>query len=45
MANKQAVVVTGASQGIGAAIVHAFRDRGYNVVANALRFANGWERS
>jgi NAD(P)-dependent dehydrogenase (short-subunit alcohol dehydrogenase family) len=34
MTNKT-VIVTGASQGIGAAIVHAFLDRGYNVVATA----------
>ena len=35
MAGKQTVIVTGASQGIGAAIVQAFLDRGYNVVATA----------
>ena len=35
MANKQTVIVTGASQGIGAAVVHAFLDRGYNVVATS----------
>jgi NAD(P)-dependent dehydrogenase (short-subunit alcohol dehydrogenase family) len=35
MANKKTVIVTGASQGIGAAVVHAFLDRGYNVVANS----------
>lgn len=29
------VVVTGASQGIGAGVVQAFLDRGYNVVANS----------
>ncbi len=41
MPGKQTVVVTGASQGIGAAVVQAFLDRGYNVVANALRsFSN-----
>jgi NAD(P)-dependent dehydrogenase (short-subunit alcohol dehydrogenase family) len=40
MANRETVVVTGASQGIGAAVVRAFLDRGYNVVANALRFSN-----
>jgi NAD(P)-dependent dehydrogenase (short-subunit alcohol dehydrogenase family) len=35
MASSKTVIVTGASQGIGAAIVHAFLDRGYNVVATA----------
>jgi NAD(P)-dependent dehydrogenase (short-subunit alcohol dehydrogenase family) len=35
MAGTKTVVVTGASQGIGAAIVQAFLDRGYNVVATA----------
>jgi NAD(P)-dependent dehydrogenase (short-subunit alcohol dehydrogenase family) len=33
MASKKTVIVTGASQGIGAAVVRAFLDRGYNVVA------------
>jgi NAD(P)-dependent dehydrogenase (short-subunit alcohol dehydrogenase family) len=32
---KKTVIVTGASQGIGAAIVHAFLDRRYNVVATS----------
>jgi len=35
MANKKTVIVTGASQGIGAAVVKAFLDRGYNVVATS----------
>jgi NAD(P)-dependent dehydrogenase (short-subunit alcohol dehydrogenase family) len=35
MASKKTVVVTGASQGIGAAVVQAFLDRGYNVVATS----------
>jgi NAD(P)-dependent dehydrogenase (short-subunit alcohol dehydrogenase family) len=35
MASKKTAIVTGASQGIGAAIVQAFLDRGYNVVGNA----------
>jgi NAD(P)-dependent dehydrogenase (short-subunit alcohol dehydrogenase family) len=35
MANKKTVIVTGASQGIGAAIVHAFLERGYNVLATS----------
>ena len=33
MEGKRTVIVTGASQGIGAAIVQAFLDRGYNVLA------------
>ncbi len=35
MANEKTVIVTGASQGIGAAVVHAFLNRGYNVVATS----------
>ncbi len=35
MENKPTVIVTGASQGIGEAIVQIFLDRGYNVVAAA----------
>jgi len=35
MTSKQTVIVTGASQGIGAAIVQLFLDRGYNVVATS----------
>lgn len=36
MASRQkTVIVTGASQGIGAGVVQAFLDRGYNVVANS----------
>src|SRR5579862_7820196 len=36
MASKQkTVIVTGASQGIGAGIVQSFLDRGYHVVATA----------
>jgi NAD(P)-dependent dehydrogenase (short-subunit alcohol dehydrogenase family) len=35
MQAKATVIVTGASQGIGAAIVQAFLDRGYNVVATS----------
>ena len=35
MANRKTVIVTGASQGIGAAIVQAFLDRSYNVVATS----------
>src|ERR1700734_1882525 len=36
MTGKQkTVIVTGASQGIGAGVAQSFLDRGYNVVANA----------
>ncbi len=35
MTSNKTVIVTGASQGIGAAVVHAFLDRGYNVVATS----------
>ncbi len=35
MVSQKTVIVTGASQGIGAAVVHAFLDRGYNVVATS----------
>src|SRR4249919_920814 len=33
--SSKVAVVTGASQGIGAGLVKAFRDRGYRVVANS----------
>jgi NAD(P)-dependent dehydrogenase (short-subunit alcohol dehydrogenase family) len=32
---RKTVIVTGASQGIGAGVVQSFLDRGYNVVANS----------
>src|SRR5271170_5025822 len=35
MESKKTVIVTGASQGIGAAVVQAFLDRGYNVVGTS----------
>ena len=35
MYNKKVVIVTGASQGIGAGLVQAFRDRDYGVVATS----------
>jgi len=35
MASKGTIIVTGASQGIGAGAVQAFLDRGYDVVANS----------
>jgi NAD(P)-dependent dehydrogenase (short-subunit alcohol dehydrogenase family) len=40
MPKKQTVIVTGASQGIGAAVARALLDRGYNVVGNARSFAS-----
>ncbi|MBW8869461.1 MAG: SDR family oxidoreductase [Acidobacteriales bacterium] len=41
MSNKQTVLVTGASRGIGAAVLKAFLTRGYQVVANSLTFSRG----
>ncbi|MGA7515708.1 MAG: SDR family NAD(P)-dependent oxidoreductase, partial [Pseudolabrys sp.] len=35
MVGKNTAIVTGASQGIGAAVVQTFLDRGYNVVATS----------
>jgi NAD(P)-dependent dehydrogenase (short-subunit alcohol dehydrogenase family) len=35
MTKQKTVIVTGGSQGIGAGLVKAFLDRGYNVVANS----------
>jgi len=40
MAGKQTAIVTGASQGIGAAIVRVFLDRGYNVVATSRKVSD-----
>ena len=40
MENTQTVIVTGASQGIGAAIVQAFLHRGYKVVAASRSMSN-----
>lgn len=40
MARKGTIIVTGASQGIGAGVVHAFLERGYNVVANSRNITN-----
>jgi len=39
-AKPKTMIVTGASQGIGAGITKAFIQRGYNVVANARAFSN-----
>jgi NAD(P)-dependent dehydrogenase (short-subunit alcohol dehydrogenase family) len=36
---RKTAIVTGASQGIGAGIVKAFVERGFNVVANSLKNA------
>ncbi|MFL6314964.1 MAG: SDR family NAD(P)-dependent oxidoreductase [Terriglobales bacterium] len=40
MASKGTIIATGASQGIGAGVVQAFLDRGYNVVANSRNITN-----
>jgi NAD(P)-dependent dehydrogenase (short-subunit alcohol dehydrogenase family) len=46
MPGKKTVIVTGASQGIGAAVVQAFLDRGYNVVATSRNISGaGFEPS
>ncbi|HTX37118.1 MAG TPA: SDR family oxidoreductase [Bryobacteraceae bacterium] len=37
---SKTMIVTGASQGIGAGVTEAFLKRGYNVVANSLHFTN-----
>src|SRR5579863_6310289 len=44
---RKTVIVTGGSRGIGAGLVKAFLDRGYNVVANALEIttSNAFEAS
>jgi NAD(P)-dependent dehydrogenase (short-subunit alcohol dehydrogenase family) len=39
-ARPRTAIVTGASRGIGAGVTRAFLDLGYNVVANALDFAD-----
>jgi NAD(P)-dependent dehydrogenase (short-subunit alcohol dehydrogenase family) len=36
VANGKVVVITGASHGIGASLVSAYSEAGYNVVGNAL---------
>lgn len=40
-AQQKVVIVTGASQGIGAALVTAYRERGYGVVATSRSIAEG----
>ena len=37
MSDKKTAIVTGASQGIGAGLVDAFRKEGYNVVATSRK--------
>jgi NAD(P)-dependent dehydrogenase (short-subunit alcohol dehydrogenase family) len=41
MANEKVAIITGASHGIGAALVTAYRATGYNVVANARSIGAG----
>ena len=41
--NQKTVIVTGASQGIGAAVVRAFLERGYNVVGTSRNATNSAE--
>ncbi|MFA5956842.1 SDR family NAD(P)-dependent oxidoreductase [Hyphomicrobium sp.] len=43
MEQGRTVIVTGASQGIGAAVVKAFTERGYNVVATSRRVSESAE--
>ena len=40
MSKARTVIVTGASQGIGAEVVRAFLDRGYNIVANSRNISS-----
>ena len=40
---RKTVIVTGASQGIGAGVAKAFVERGYNVVANSRRMSESTE--
>src|SRR5262249_45410775 len=37
---QKTIIVTGASQGIGAAVANLFLDRGYNVVGNSRRITH-----
>ena len=43
MAKRKTVIVTGGSQGIGSALVKAFLDRDYNVVATSRHISNSKE--
>src|ERR1700719_3638348 len=40
---RKTAIVTGASQGIGAGVVKAFVERGYNVVANSRKVTQSTE--
>src|SRR5262244_4130448 len=40
---RKTAIVTGASQGIGAGVVRAFVERGYNVVANSRKVTQSTE--
>src|SRR5438045_2391105 len=43
MVNRKTAIVTGASQGIGAGIVHSFVERGFNVVATSRKVSRSAE--
>src|SRR5947209_4759336 len=43
IAPQKTAIVTGASQGIGAGIVKAFVERGFNVVANSRKMSQSTE--
>ena len=40
MGNAKTIIVTGASQGIGAEVVKAFMERGYNIVATSRKISS-----
>src|SRR5712672_1016750 len=40
---RKTAIVTGASQGIGAGVVRAFAERGFNVVANSRKVTQSTE--
>src|SRR5260370_8517098 len=42
-AEQKVVVITGASQGFGEALVKAYRDRNYRVVANSRSIKPSWD--
>src|SRR5580765_5059905 len=43
VAQRKVAIVTGASQGIGAGVVKAFVERGFNVVANSRKMTQSTE--